>query len=65
MSDIDTLVTVPLFGFACLEDYYKASRNSDKIFKIQRPLVCISSADDPFVPQECKQQIIIHNYNYT
>ncbi len=58
MSDIDTHLTAPLFGFSCLEDYYDSCRNDDKIHKIRRPLVCITSADDPFVPKACESIIV-------
>lgn len=54
VSEIDTHLTAPLFGYSCLEDYYKACQNDDKMHKIRTPFVCITSADDPFVPKECK-----------
>lgn len=54
VSEIDRHLTAPLFGFSCLEDYYQASKNSDKLHKIQTPLICITAADDPFVPKESK-----------
>lgn len=61
VSEFDTHVTVPLFGFSCLEDYYKSCKNADKIHKIRKPFVCITSADDPFVPEECES----FNYCFT
>ena len=54
MSEIDTHLTAPLFGFSCVEDYYRACQNDDKMHKIRKPFVCITSADDPFVPKECE-----------
>lgn len=54
VSEFDTHLTAPLFGFASLEDYYQACKNADKIHKIRKPLVCLASADDPFVPKECE-----------
>ena len=54
MSEIDVCLTAPLFGFSCWQDYYESSKNSDKIHKIRKPLVCVMAADDPFVPEECK-----------
>lgn len=54
VSEFDTLVTAPLFGFSCLDDYYKACKNANKVHKIRKPFVCLVSADDPFVPEECE-----------
>lgn len=52
VSEIDTCLTAPCFGFSCLKDYYDSSQNSNKIHKIQTPFVCLAAEDDPFVPKE-------------
>ncbi|XP_064382894.1 phospholipase ABHD3-like isoform X2 [Halichondria panicea] len=52
ITEFDEHVTAPMFGFSSVDEYYKESRNSDKIHKICRPYICITSADDPFVPKE-------------
>ena len=62
VSEFDIHVTVPLFGFSSLDEYYRASCNSDKIHKIQTPLICINATDDPFVPKECMSRISSYNY---
>ena len=47
-------MTAPLFGLSSLHEYYNGCSNRDKIHKIQKPLVCTTSEDDPFVLKECK-----------
>jgi len=54
ISEFDTHVTVPTFGYSSLEEYYSAGSNWDKVHRIWRPLLCITAADDPFVPKECE-----------
>ncbi len=54
ITEFDEHMTAPMFGFSSADEYYKESRNSDKIHKICRPYICITSADDPFVPTECE-----------
>ena len=54
VSEFDTHVTVPIFGYSSLQEYYSACSNWDKIHRIRRPLLCITAADDPFVPKECE-----------
>ena len=54
VSDVDTHLIAPMFGYSSLDDYYNDSRNRDKVHRIKTPLVCIAAADDPFVPKECK-----------
>lgn len=52
VSEIDTHLTAPLFGYSSLDDYYTACRNNDKLHKVRRPFICITAADDPFVPEK-------------
>ncbi len=51
VSDVHAQVTVPLFGYASLDDYYADCHSKDKVNKIKTPLVCVAAADDPFVPR--------------
>ena len=54
MSEFDKVVTIPVFGYSCLDEYYTDATNSDKVVRIKRPLVCITATNDPFVPEDCK-----------
>ena len=47
-------MTAALFGLSSLHEYYNDCSNRDKMHKIQKLLVCITSEDDLFVPKECK-----------
>jgi abhydrolase domain-containing protein 1/3 len=50
ISQIDERLICPLFGYRCLDDYYDAASNWNKIHKIATPFLCLSATDDPFVP---------------
>eukprot|EP00731_Ephydatia_muelleri_P009626 Em0005g212a len=52
MSEFDKVVTIPVFGYSCLDEYYTDATNSDKVVRIKRPLVCITATNDPFVPED-------------
>lgn len=51
VPEFDIHMTVPIFGYSCLDEYYSAGCNKDKVHKIRTPLVSITAADDPFVPR--------------
>ena len=59
ISEFDERLTVPVFGFASLSDYYSACRNDDKLHAVSRPLLCISAEDDPFVPLDCELGYVV------
>ena len=50
--DFDDAATGPLHGFAGADDYYTRSSSISFVGKIRTPALCISAADDPFVPAE-------------
>jgi predicted alpha/beta-fold hydrolase len=50
--DYDDAATAPLHGFAGVEDYYAKSSSLFFVGKIRTPTLCISAADDPFLPAE-------------
>ncbi len=54
VSEFDERLTVPVFGYASVKDYYSDCCNWDKLQHIQRPLLCLTAEDDPFVPKDCK-----------
>lgn len=60
VSEVHTQVTVPLFGYTCLDEYYKDSCNNGKVHKIEAPLVCLTAADDPFVPKDSEIYNVIN-----
>ena len=41
---------VKQFGFRDVEDYYNAATLTDKLHRIQVPLLGLNAADDPFIP---------------
>jgi predicted alpha/beta-fold hydrolase len=48
----DDAVTAPLHGFGGATDYYRRSSSLRYLGDIEVPTLCISSADDPFLPKE-------------
>jgi predicted alpha/beta-fold hydrolase len=52
VARFDELVTAPLHGFASAADYYARSSAGRFVEGVRRPLLAISAADDPMVPEE-------------
>lgn len=50
--DFDEQVTAPLGGFADARDYYRRCSTWERFDSIERPVVVLTAADDPFVPVE-------------
>ena len=50
--EFDQSVTVPLHGFADVEDYYSRSSAIPYLPHIAVPTLCVSSKDDPFLPRQ-------------
>jgi predicted alpha/beta-fold hydrolase len=48
--EFDDAATGPLHAFSGVEDYYARSSSLFLIDRIRTPTLCISSADDPFLP---------------
>lgn len=46
----DDAATAPLHGFAGADDYYERSSSIRFVGRITTPTLCISAADDPFLP---------------
>ncbi|KAK2725669.1 hypothetical protein QYM36_000241, partial [Artemia franciscana] len=55
IREFDTHFTSKQFGFSDLEEYYKAACLHDKIHRIKVPTLCLSARDDPFQPDEAKE----------
>jgi predicted alpha/beta-fold hydrolase len=50
--EFDDAATAPLHGFRDANDYYARSSSLGYLSKITTPVLCISAADDPFLPRE-------------
>jgi len=48
--EFDDAATAPLHGFANAQDYYRRSSSLRYLNRIEVPALCLSSADDPFLP---------------
>jgi predicted alpha/beta-fold hydrolase len=48
--EFDDAATAPLHGFAGADDYYRRSSSLRFLGQIEIPTLCLSSADDPFLP---------------
>jgi len=48
----DDAATAPLNGFAGADDYYLRASSLRFLPRIEVPTLCVSSADDPFLPRE-------------
>ena len=51
-AEFDEVVTAPLHGFASAQDYYEASSARRFLGGVRRPLLALSSLDDPIVPPD-------------
>ena len=50
--EFDDAATAPLHGFASAEEYYAKSSSIGYLGAIRTPTLCLSAADDPFLPAE-------------
>jgi hypothetical protein len=50
--EYDDVATAPLHGFDGAEDYYRRSSSLSFLPRIDTPTLCLSAADDPFLPAE-------------
>ena len=55
----DDAVTAPLHGFEDAEDYWARSSSLQFLGRIVRPVLIISSRDDPFVPAACLPEQLV------
>jgi len=49
-AEFDAAVTAPMFGFASAEDYWRRCSSGTRLAEVRRPLLALSSMDDPIVP---------------
>ncbi len=49
-AEFDAAVTAPLHGFASAEDYWRRCSSARFLAGVRRPLLALSSLDDPIVP---------------
>ena len=52
-KDFDGLYTAPVSGFSGPEDYWKKASSKPYLPSIKKPVLLISSKDDPFLAKEC------------
>jgi hypothetical protein len=55
--EYDDAVTGPLHGFQDALDYYTRSSSLGFVDKITTPALCVSAADDPFLPRQILEQV--------
>ncbi len=55
--EYDDAATAPLHGFAGASDYYTRSSSIGYIGRIRTPVLCISAADDPFLPRAVLERV--------
>jgi predicted alpha/beta-fold hydrolase len=48
--ELDGAATAPLHGFASADSYYRRSSSIHYLDRIEVPVLCLGSADDPFLP---------------
>jgi hypothetical protein len=52
----DDAVTAPLHGFPSADAYYRRSSSMHYLERIEVPVLCLGSSDDPFVPAEALER---------
>jgi predicted alpha/beta-fold hydrolase len=50
--EFDDAATAPLHGFTSADDYYTRSSSIRFLGRITVPTLCVSAADDPFLPPD-------------
>jgi predicted alpha/beta-fold hydrolase len=53
----DDVATAPIHGFADANDYYARSSSIGYLDRITTPALCLSAADDPFLPVEVLERV--------
>jgi predicted alpha/beta-fold hydrolase len=52
LRSFDAAVTAPLHGFGSADEYYARSSAARFVSAVQRPLLVVQAADDPFIPED-------------
>ena len=55
--EFDDAATAPIHGFADADDYYRRASSIFYLSRITTPTLCISAADDPFLPREVLDRV--------
>ncbi|VDN16939.1 unnamed protein product [Dibothriocephalus latus] len=50
VREFDENLTVDMFGYSSVEEYYNQASPASKLDTVKVPLLCFVAADDPFVP---------------
>ena len=50
VEEFDRNVTIKVFKYSSVEEYYRDANNTWRIAGIKTPLIAINAADDPFSP---------------
>nr|CDS27814.1 abhydrolase domain containing 3 [Hymenolepis microstoma] len=50
VREFDESLTVDMFGYKSVEEYYADASPASKIHRVRIPVLCLNAADDPFVP---------------
>lgn len=63
ISEFDTAVTAPCFGFADVYDYYTTASSTNKLPNIKTPLLVLHALDDPIASKSLSRYILIFQRN--
>ena len=50
LEDFDKHVTIKVFKYSSIDEYYRDCMNKKRVSTIRTPLISINATDDPFVP---------------
>ncbi|VDM34391.1 unnamed protein product [Hydatigera taeniaeformis] len=50
VREFDENLTVDMFGYKSVDEYYADASPATKIDRVRVPILCLNAADDPFVP---------------
>ncbi|KAL5963332.1 Protein ABHD1 [Taenia solium] len=50
VREFDENLTVDMFGYKSVDEYYADASPATKIDRVRIPILCLNAADDPFVP---------------
>ena len=63
-KEFDGLYTAPVSGFSGPEDYWEKASSKPYLTSIKKPVLLITSSDDPFLAKECYPIKEAENSNY-
>ncbi|KAM3177478.1 hypothetical protein ACTXT7_004455 [Hymenolepis weldensis] len=63
IREFDESMTVGMFGYNSVDEYYADASPATKIHRVRIPILCLNAADDPFVPFQSLPLNVVNDSN--